>query len=65
MSAPTKYLPAQLVKDLHDTLAALRVARDTQCVAEEMVCEHRLNVLIEKLPRTLSIPPAVTIHPQS
>lgn len=54
MSTPTQYLPAQLVVDLHDTLARLRVARETGCVAEEMVCEDRLNVLIARLPRSVA-----------
>jgi hypothetical protein len=51
MSTPTQYLPAQLVVDLHSTLARLRIARTVSDTAEEQVAEHKLNLLIEKLPR--------------
>jgi hypothetical protein len=52
MSTPTQYLPAQLVVDLHSTLARLRIARTVSDTAEEQVAEHKLNLLIEKLPRS-------------
>lgn len=52
MSTPTQYLAAQLVKDPHGTLARLRVARTVGDVEEQKITEHRLNLLIERLPRT-------------
>lgn len=55
MSTPTQYLPAQLVKDLHGTLARLRVARTVGDVEEQKIAEHRLKLLIERLPRKESV----------
>jgi hypothetical protein len=51
MAAPTQYLPAQLVADLHSVLARLRAARLAGWVAEEITAEERLNELIGRLPR--------------
>jgi hypothetical protein len=52
MSAPTLPIPAQLVVDLHSTLARLRIARTVDDKPEILIMERRLNWLIDtKLPR--------------
>jgi hypothetical protein len=52
VSAPTLPIPAQLVVDLHSTLARLRIARTVDDRPEILIMERRLNWLIDtKLPR--------------
>lgn len=63
MSTPTQYLPAQLVVDLHSTLARLRIARTVGDAEEEHVAEHLLNLLIAKLPRAMGSDKPAAVWP--